>query len=73
MRHPIDVLATDHEKWQGWNSWRSVKEDFNRELIFSVAQDKHDPTLWLFAGSGRCWNAGRSRTRAPPPWCCVRA
>lgn len=50
IKHPIDVLATDQEEWQGWNSWRSVKNDFNREFIFSVAQDKHDTTLWLFGG-----------------------
>jgi hypothetical protein len=47
---PIDVLASNQEEWQGWNSWRSVKDDFNREFIFSVAQDKHDTTLWLFGG-----------------------
>ena len=50
IKHPIDVLATSPEEWQGWNSWRSVKNDFNRDFIFSVAQDKHDPTLWLFGG-----------------------
>lgn len=50
IKHPIDVLATDHEEWQGWNSWRSVKNDFNREFIFSMAQDKHDATRWLFGG-----------------------
>ncbi|MCG6567995.1 GIY-YIG nuclease family protein [Tessaracoccus sp. ZS01] len=50
MTHPIDVLAADQEEWQGWNSWRSVNNDFNREFIFSVAQDKHDATLWLFGG-----------------------
>lgn len=50
IKHPIDVLATNQEEWQGWNSWRSVKDDFNREFIFSVAQDKSDPTLWLFGG-----------------------
>ncbi|GAA1502212.1 GIY-YIG nuclease family protein [Terrabacter terrae] len=50
IKHPIDVLATSPEEWQGWNSWRSVNNDFNREFIFSVAQDKHDPTLWLFGG-----------------------
>lgn len=37
-------------EWQGWNSWRSVNNDFNREFIFSVAQNKHDATLWLFGG-----------------------
>ena len=49
-KQPIDVLATNHEEWQGWNSWRSGKDDFNREFIFSLAQDKNDPTLWLFGG-----------------------
>lgn len=48
--NPIDVLASDPEGWQGWNSWRSVKNDYNREFIFSVAQDKHDASLWLFGG-----------------------
>jgi hypothetical protein len=50
IEHPVDVLATNQEEWQGWNSWRSVNNDFNREFIFSVAQDKHDATLWLFGG-----------------------
>ena len=50
IKHPIDVLATDEEEWQGWNSWRSVNNDFNRDFIFSVAQDKHDATRWLFGG-----------------------
>ncbi len=57
VKHPIDVLATNREEWQGWNSWRSVKNDFNREFIFSVAQDKHDPTRWIFGGDpGRSWS-----------------
>lgn len=50
IKHPIDVLATNHEEWQGWNSWRSVNNDFNREFIFSLAQDRNDATLWLFGG-----------------------
>ncbi|WP_035919573.1 GIY-YIG nuclease family protein [Knoellia sinensis] len=50
IQHPIDVLATNADEWQGWNSWRSVNDDFNREFIFSVAQDKHDASLWLFGG-----------------------
>jgi len=51
IKHPIDVLATSQEEWHGWNSWRSATNDFNRDFIFSVAQDKHDPTHWLFGGS----------------------
>ena len=50
IKHPIDVLATSLEEWQGWNSWRGAHNDFNRQFIFSVAQDKHDATRWLFGG-----------------------
>lgn len=48
--HPIDVLSNDPEGWEGWNSYRSNKDDFNRKFIFSLAQDRHDLTLWLFGG-----------------------
>lgn len=48
--HPIDVLANDPDEWQRWNSWRNVNDDFNRKYVFSLAQDRHDPTLWLFGG-----------------------
>ena len=48
--YPIDVLASDPLGWQGWNSWRADKDDFNRQFIFSLAQDRHDATLWLFGG-----------------------
>lgn len=47
--HPIDVLGNDPHEWEGWNSWRSTNNDFNRQF-FSLAQDRHDPTLWLFGG-----------------------
>jgi hypothetical protein len=48
--YPIDVLCNDHDLWKGWNSWRSANDDFNRRFVFSLAQDRHDPTLWLFGG-----------------------
>lgn len=48
--HPIDLLGTDWEAWRGWNSWRNVNDDFNRQFVFSLAQDRIDPTLWLFGG-----------------------
>jgi hypothetical protein len=47
---PIDVLGNDFDEWQRWNSWRNVNDDFNRQFIFSLAQDRTDPTLWLFGG-----------------------
>lgn len=49
-RHPIDVLGGDGDEWRGWNSWRNVNDDFNRRFVFSLAQDRHDPALWLFGG-----------------------
>jgi hypothetical protein len=50
QNYPIDVLANDPAEWQRWNSWRGDKNDFNRQFIFSLAQDRNDPTLWLFGG-----------------------
>ncbi|WP_139979498.1 GIY-YIG nuclease family protein [Nocardioides litoris] len=50
VKHPIDVLAADWAEWQGWNSYRSANDDFNRRFVFSVAQDKGDASLWLFGG-----------------------
>ncbi|WP_235736645.1 hypothetical protein [Nocardioides alcanivorans] len=63
--HPIDVLGNDPGEWQRWNSWRNVNDDFNRQFIFSLAQDRHDTTLWLFGGSGRSRHAVRSREHIP--------
>ncbi|MEP9382900.1 GIY-YIG nuclease family protein [Nocardioides sp. KR10-350] len=51
--YPIDVLANDPEEWQRWNSWRPDTNAFNRDFIFSLAQGRHDPTLWLFGGIWR--------------------
>jgi hypothetical protein len=48
--HPIDVLSNDWNEWEGWNSYRGPRDDFNRDFVFSLAQDRHDPTLWLFGG-----------------------
>lgn len=50
QNYPIDVLANDPAEWQRWNSWRPETNAFNRQFIFSLAQDRHDPTLWLFGG-----------------------
>lgn len=49
-QYPIEVLATDPATWKLWNSWRGDKNDFNRQFVFSLAQDRHEPTLWLFGG-----------------------
>lgn len=50
QNHPIDVLARDWDEWTDWNRWRSIRDEFNRPFIFSLARDRHDPALWLFGG-----------------------
>jgi hypothetical protein len=48
--YPIDVLSNDWPEWLNWNRYRGDNNDFNRQFIFSLAHDRHDPTLWLFGG-----------------------
>src|SRR5690606_9501945 len=33
---PLEVFVRDKMEWEGWNSWRSEKDDFNRKYIFSL-------------------------------------
>ena len=48
--HPLDVLAGDWDEWVIWNRYRPTNNDFNRQFIFSLAQDRQDPCRWLFGG-----------------------
>lgn len=48
--YPIDVLSNDWVEWENWNRWRGTKDDFNRQFIFSLAQGRREPSLWLFGG-----------------------
>ena len=47
---PLDVWARDKEEWQGWQEYRPVKDDFNRQYIFSLVQMYHESDIWLFGG-----------------------
>ncbi len=47
---PLDIFVSDKEEWKGWNSWRSDKDDFNRQFIFSLIDFYHEPNIWLFGG-----------------------
>lgn len=47
---PLDVFVRDREEWDGWNSWRSSKDEFNREFILSLAHFYLETDIWLFAG-----------------------
>ena len=47
---PLEVLARDRVEWRGWQEYRPGRNDFNRPLIFSLAQFPHEPDAWLFGG-----------------------
>lgn len=47
---PLDVFVRSKEEWEGWNTWRSQKDDFNREYIFSLIDFYPEPEIWLFGG-----------------------
>ena len=56
--HPLDVFVRDKEEWTLWNSWRSSKDDFNRDFIFSLVEFYPDPGTWLFGGVYRVLSRG---------------
>lgn len=50
LSKPLDVFVRDRDEWQLWNTWRSNKDDFNRQFIFSLIEFYPDPGTWLFGG-----------------------
>jgi len=47
---PLDEFVSDRKAWDGWNSWRSKKNDFNRPYIFALMDFYPEPDHWLFGG-----------------------
>lgn len=47
---PLDAFVRDKSEWVDWNTWRSSKNDFNRQYIFSLMDFYHEPDVWLFGG-----------------------
>ena len=47
---PLDVFAKDRREWQRWQEYWPGRDDFNRPLIFSLANFYHEPATWLFGG-----------------------
>lgn len=47
---PLDVFVRDREEWHSWNTWRSKKDDFNRDYIFSLIDFYPESETWLFGG-----------------------
>ncbi len=50
QEQPLNVYLQGWDRWVGWNEWRSGKNDFSREFIFSLIQFYHEPNKWLFGG-----------------------
>jgi len=48
--HPLDVFVRDSREWDGWNSWRASKDDFNRAYILALIDFYPEPDVWLFGG-----------------------
>ncbi len=47
---PLEVFVRDKGEWQGWQEYWPGRNDFNRPLIFSLAQFYHESNTWLFGG-----------------------
>ena len=47
---PLDVFVRDRETWDMWNTWRSGKNQFNKDYILSLIDFYPEPGVWLFGG-----------------------
>ena len=47
---PLDVYVRDKARWFRWNTWKSSKNDFNEDYIFSLIDFYHEKNMWLFGG-----------------------
>jgi len=47
---PLDVFVRSRSDWEGWNSWRTDRDDFSREFIFSLISFYPEANQWLFGG-----------------------
>lgn len=50
ISQPLDVFVRDRAEWDAWNTWRSDKDQFNRDFILSLIDFYPQPGLWLFGG-----------------------
>lgn len=52
-KHPLDVFVCNRCEWDGWNAWRSSRDDFSRDHIFALIDFYPQPGTWLFGGAYR--------------------
>lgn len=49
--NPLDVFVRSREAWDGWNSWRSNRDDFSRDYILAFMDFYPQGGTWLFGGA----------------------
>ncbi len=47
---PLDAFVRDRDEWNAWNTWRSEKDEFNRNYILSLIDFYPEPGVWLLGG-----------------------
>lgn len=47
---PLDAYVRDKNQWFSWNTWRSNKDEFSRQFIFSLIDFYPENNMWLFGG-----------------------
>jgi hypothetical protein len=50
---PLDVFVRDRSEWDNWNRWRGIRNDFNRDYIFSLIDFYPEKDRWIFGGAYR--------------------
>ncbi|EAR61911.1 GIY-YIG nuclease family protein [Neptuniibacter caesariensis] len=55
---PLDVYVRDKGEWFQWNTWRSSKDEFSRQYIFSLIDFYPESDTWLFGGIYRVLHRG---------------
>lgn len=63
---PLDVFVRNRTEWDGWNTWRSNRNDFSRDFIFALISFYPEADRWLFGGTYRVLS--RSETPHAPSY-----
>lgn len=48
--HPLDAYIEDKNAWKGWNEYRGQRNDWSRDLVFSLIEFYPKVDAWLFGG-----------------------
>jgi len=57
---PLDDFVKDRSAWESWNTWRSSKNEFNRQFILALIEFYPEPDVWLFGGIFEVLDRGKA-------------